>query len=330
MRTRFRVGEGMIGRAAASGEPYLSDASDADRYLSEFVTRERVESFVHIPITLGPRLFGVLNLSSDRPGWFDPARLDLAVAFARAAAGAIANALHFQRERRIAHALTRGFFVPGPAPSLPGLQIGLVYEPAGHDVGGGDIFGAWTMPSGASAVLIGDVEGKGPRGRRAQLDGALLRRGAHVGLREPGRGARPDRGAAAPPAAERELCVGVHERHRDGRLRYANAARIITALSAAGGEQVLTATGSRSACRTAPGRRRRSRSRSVMCCSRPPTGSPRPAARARSSAPRDSRPARRARAPARPGGARRARAPRARGVGAELDDDVVILAVRRC
>ena len=40
------------------------------------------------------------------------------------AAGAIANALDFQRERRIAHALTRGF-VPGPAPSLPGLQIGL-------------------------------------------------------------------------------------------------------------------------------------------------------------------------------------------------------------
>jgi GAF domain-containing protein len=159
-RTRFKLGEGMIGRVAASGEPYLSDAADAGHFLTEFVERERVGSFVHVPIVLGPRLFGVLNVSADEPAWFDAHTLDVLTAFARAAAGAIANALDFQRERRIAHALTRGF-VPGPAPALPGLQLGLVYEPAGHDVGGGDVFGAWTLPSGAAAVLIGDVSGKG-------------------------------------------------------------------------------------------------------------------------------------------------------------------------
>src|SRR3954451_1078853 len=159
-RTRFRLGDGMIGRVAASGEPYLSAAADADRFLSEFVARERVGSFVHVPIVLGPRLFGVLNVSAEAVGAFDARALDLLVAFARAAAGAIANALDFQRERRVAHALTRGF-VPGPAPALPGLQLGVVYEPAGHDVGGGDGFGAWTLPSGAAAVLIGDVSGKG-------------------------------------------------------------------------------------------------------------------------------------------------------------------------
>ena len=159
-RTRFRLGEGMIGRVAQSGEPYLSDAADAARFLRELVDHEDVGSFVHVPISLGPRLFGVLNVSAGAPGYFDADSLDLLVAFARAAAGAIANALDFQRERRVAHALTRGF-VPGPAPALPGLQIGLVYEPAGREVGGGDIFGAWTLPSGASAVLIGDVSGKG-------------------------------------------------------------------------------------------------------------------------------------------------------------------------
>src|SRR3954470_12370784 len=159
-RTRFRLGDGMIGRVAASGEPYLSAAADADRFLSEFVERERVGSFVHVPIVLGPRLFGVLNVSAEAVDWFDAGTLHLLVAFARAAAGAIANALDFQRERRIAHALTRGF-IPGPAPELPGLQLGLVYEPAGHDVGGGDVFGAGKLPSGAAAVLIGDVSGKG-------------------------------------------------------------------------------------------------------------------------------------------------------------------------
>ena len=243
MRTRFRLGEGMIGRAAASGEPYLSDAADADRFLSEFVTREHVESFVHIPITLGPRLFGVLNVSSDKPGWFDAARLDLVVAFARAAAGAIANALDFQRERRVAHALTRGF-VPGPAPSLPGLQIGLVYEPAGHDVGGGDIFGAWTMPSGASAVLIGDVSGKG---LEVAALSSMVRFFVEARTWDSESPAEVLAQTAAllrhrlPTASFVSAFMGVID---DGRLRYANAGHGSTLhLSAAGGEQALTATG---------------------------------------------------------------------------------------
>jgi GAF domain-containing protein len=160
LRTRFRLGEGMIGRVAATGEPYVSDAGDAGRFLREFVEREDVGSFVHVPISLGQRLFGVLNVSAGPVGHFDQRTLELVVAFGRTAAGAIANALDFQRERRVAHALTRGF-VPGPAPSLPGVQLGLVYEPAGHEVGGGDVFGAWQLPSGATAVLVGDVAGKG-------------------------------------------------------------------------------------------------------------------------------------------------------------------------
>src|SRR3954452_5933572 len=95
-RTRFRLGDGMIGRVAARGEAYLSAAADADRFLSEFVERERVGSFVHVPIVLGPRLFGVLNVSAEAVGAFDARALDLLVAFARAAAGGIANALDFQ------------------------------------------------------------------------------------------------------------------------------------------------------------------------------------------------------------------------------------------
>src|SRR3954469_16136991 len=95
-RTRFRLGEGMIGRVAASREPYVSNEEDAGSFLAEFVEREQVESFVHVPIVLGPRLFGVLNVSAEEVGWFGGESLELIVAFARAAAGAIANALDFQ------------------------------------------------------------------------------------------------------------------------------------------------------------------------------------------------------------------------------------------
>ena len=243
MRTRFRLGEGMIGQAAESGEPYLSDTADADRFLSEFVAREGVGSFAHVPITLGGRLFGVLNVSSDAPGWFDPARLRLLVDFARAAAGAIANALDFQRERRIAHALTRGF-VPGPAPALPGLQIGLVYEPAGHNAGGGDIFGAWTMPSGASAVLIGDVSGKG---LEVAALSAMVRFFVEARTWDSESPADVLAQTAAllrhrlPSASFVSAFMGVID---GGRLRYANAGHGSTVhIPAAGGEHALAATG---------------------------------------------------------------------------------------
>jgi len=159
-RTRFRVGEGMIGHVARTGRSYVSDPADADRFMQPFVEREGIGSFVHVPIALGPRLFGVLTASHERPGYYGEPELARLEALALPAAGAIANALDFHRERRVAAALTRGFVQRG-AGDVPGFDLGIVYEPAGHDVGGGDIFGVWTLPSGALAVLVGDVTGKG-------------------------------------------------------------------------------------------------------------------------------------------------------------------------
>jgi GAF domain-containing protein len=157
---RFNLGEGMIGEVARTGTAYVSSPIDADRFAHEFLEREGIGSFMHVPIALGPRLFGVLTAShhlSDQFGPDDLARLE---ALAGPAAGAIANALDFQRERRIAEALTRGF-VPQRGSDIPGFELGVVYEPAGHQLSGGDVFGVWTLPSGALAVLVGDVTGKG-------------------------------------------------------------------------------------------------------------------------------------------------------------------------
>jgi GAF domain-containing protein len=242
-KRRFRLGEGMIGRVAASGEPYLSNAADAGRFLQEFVERERVGSFVHVPISVGPRLFGVLNVSAEQVGYFDEDRLELVVAFARAAAGAIANALDYQRERRVAHALTRGF-VPGPAPALRGLQLGLVYEPAGHEVGGGDVFGAWTLPSGAAAVLIGDVSGKG---LEVAALSAMVRFFIEARTWDSESPAEVLAQTAAllrhrlPSASFVSAFMAVID---GGRLRYANAGHGSTVLlRAGGGEDPLRATG---------------------------------------------------------------------------------------
>lgn len=156
---RFRVGEGMIGRVAESGRPYVSREADRAKFLP-WIGAQGVRSFAHAPLSLGPRLFGVLTVASERTGACDDAMLARLVAFGRAAAGAIANALDFQRERRVARALTSGF-VPGPLPELDGFDAGLVYEPSGQAAGGGDFFGIWRLPDGAVALLVGDVSGKG-------------------------------------------------------------------------------------------------------------------------------------------------------------------------
>jgi GAF domain-containing protein len=158
-KERFIVGEGMIGRVAATGEPYVSREADRERFLSWAVDEEGFHSFAHIPLSIGPRLFGVLTVGDERRVC-DDALLARMLAFGHFAAGAVANALDFQRERRVALALTQGF-IPGPLPELEGFDAGLVYAPSGHAAGGGDLFGLWRLPSGSVALLVGDVSGKG-------------------------------------------------------------------------------------------------------------------------------------------------------------------------
>ena len=118
-------------------------------------------SVMHVPIELGPRLYGVITVGHEDPESFDSDELDMLVKLARSSAGAIANAVDYERERRIARALTLGF-VPESLPEVPGYETGLLYAPAANEPTGGDVYGAWPVGRGeAVAVLVGDVAGKG-------------------------------------------------------------------------------------------------------------------------------------------------------------------------
>ena len=113
-----------------------------------------------MPIALGPRLFGVLSATRLRDQPFGQDEADVLSRLARSSAAAIANAIDFERERRIARSLTRGF-VPDSLPQFEGYEVGLLYEPAARQPAGGDLYGAWGLPHGEVAVLVGDVAGKG-------------------------------------------------------------------------------------------------------------------------------------------------------------------------
>jgi GAF domain-containing protein len=119
---------------------------------------ERDRALMHAPIELGPRLYGVLSVST--PDRFDESGLDLLTRLARSSAAAIANAIDFQRERHIARSLTLGF-VPESLPRVPGYETGLLYAPALGEPTGGDLYGVWQLPGGEVAALVGDVAGKG-------------------------------------------------------------------------------------------------------------------------------------------------------------------------
>jgi GAF domain-containing protein len=116
---------------------------------------------MHVPIELGPRLYGVLTVGHEDPQCFSADELELLVKLARSSAAAIANAIDYERERRIARALTLGF-VPESLPVVPGYETGLLSVPAANEPTGGDVYGAWPVGAGeAVAVLVGDVAGKG-------------------------------------------------------------------------------------------------------------------------------------------------------------------------
>jgi GAF domain-containing protein len=117
-------------------------------------------SLMHAPIEIGPRLYGVLTVAYEEPGRFGADELRLLARLARSSAAAIANAIDFGRERRLARTLTLGF-VPESLPALAGYETGLLYAPALGEPTGGDVYGAWTLPDGDIAVLVGDVAGKG-------------------------------------------------------------------------------------------------------------------------------------------------------------------------
>ncbi len=90
-RRRFRVGmDGVVGRAAATGEPLLvNDVSACDYYIPDG-TNTRSE--LAVPLILNDEVIGVFNVSSERTGAFEESDLRIITALANQVAIALENA----------------------------------------------------------------------------------------------------------------------------------------------------------------------------------------------------------------------------------------------
>ena len=161
-------------------------------------------SLMHAPIEIGPRLYGVLTAAHDEPGRFGADELQLLARLARSSAAAIANAIDFGRERRLARALTLGF-VPESLPALAGLRDRPSLRARARRAHRRRRVRRLDAPRRRHRRAR---RGRGRQGRRergAVGHGALLRRGAQLGHALARRRARAGQRDAHGPAAAGHL-----------------------------------------------------------------------------------------------------------------------------
>jgi serine phosphatase RsbU (regulator of sigma subunit) len=147
------------------GEPLVLDADLAESFggalalLAPFLRKG--SSAALIPIATPAELLATLTIISLHPGRPVAGEIaETALAIAGQAALAIENARLYGQQKAFADTMQRAL-LPRTAPSLPGLELGDVYESAARLEVGGDLYDYLTLDDGRLAVVLGDVTGHG-------------------------------------------------------------------------------------------------------------------------------------------------------------------------
>jgi sigma-B regulation protein RsbU (phosphoserine phosphatase) len=123
--------------------------------------RAKGATAVVLPVATPEEVIGTLTLLS-----LDPARpvdeetLETATTVTGQAALAIENARLYEQQKDFAETMQRSL-VPSARPSVPGIDVGHVYESSARVDVGGDFYDFVTLDDGRLAVVLGDVTGKG-------------------------------------------------------------------------------------------------------------------------------------------------------------------------
>jgi serine phosphatase RsbU (regulator of sigma subunit) len=114
-----------------------------------------------LPLKAQGRIVGALSMITQGDRQLDEADLQLAEQLAVRAGTAIDNARLFAERTRVARSL-QASLLPPSLPTLPGLELGARYAPAGEGVDvGGDFYDAFALDGGRWLLVVGDVRGKG-------------------------------------------------------------------------------------------------------------------------------------------------------------------------
>lgn len=157
--THVRVGSGFAGRVAAERRTVVLEEVTADSVLNPILREFGVQRLLGVPVSGPGGLLGVLHV-----GWLaartvtsgEQERLE-------AAAAEIGRRLSDDRDETHTAALAlQRSLLPAAPPLVDGLDVAVRYLPAEGDLGG-DWYDIFTLPSGALALVMGDVEGHGLR-----------------------------------------------------------------------------------------------------------------------------------------------------------------------
>ncbi len=155
------VGRGFAGRIAASRKPLVVGDVRSFDVVSTYL-KERVHSIVGVPLLLNDEVIGVLHTGSITARAFDEDDVVLLQLAADRAAIAISRAELYEREHEISTILQRSL-APRALPSIPGIEVAVVFEATGRGVEvGGDFYDVFPIDGSTWGLVVGDVCGKGP------------------------------------------------------------------------------------------------------------------------------------------------------------------------
>lgn len=169
------IGKGITGASVESREPIrVVDTLVDPRYIA---SHPDIRSEVAVPLIVQDRVVGVMDVESERIGYFTEDHTRLLALLAPQIASSVENARLYEelaiREQRMEEDLKaarklQSVLLPREAPAIPGLEIAIRLRPA-REISG-DIYDFFEH--GDFAVLaFGDVSGKGAA---AALYGALV------------------------------------------------------------------------------------------------------------------------------------------------------------
>jgi PAS domain S-box-containing protein len=159
--TRIPIGTGIAGGVAASGEAVLLNEVTATDIASAVLRRRGVQAIVAVPLIVESRLLGVLKVGSVAPNHFDRHDLELLQLVGDRVGLAIDRTHAFEREQAIAETLQRSL-LPDRLPELHEATVAARYRAgaAGTKVGG-DWYDVVPLGADSTALVIGDVMGRG-------------------------------------------------------------------------------------------------------------------------------------------------------------------------
>ena len=189
------LGQGLCGTAAALRQPIRVPNVDIDPRYVRCSYAIPVRSELVVPLLVEDRLLGVIDLESSTYDAFSARDEALLSTLASSIAIALENARLYEcllaSDRRHEEDLQTAReiqkqLLPSATVWVPGLQVGVGYEPALHLAG--DFYDVLPWGDGRVAIAVGDVAGKAtPAALYATLAIGMLREYALHGRFEPGR-----------------------------------------------------------------------------------------------------------------------------------------------